>query len=183
MEFDDLKSSWQKAGKSTKSAAELQLMTQVQQHPRLRRIRLKLLIEAVLITAFLLLYRDIFDGAEKPLWANICLLLSAVLFILNDLLGYFTLQKPVSGPNLLRSIENLRSKLGRLLVSSISTSLLFGASLILFFSAGIEYTPAKYLLLAGMILSLFALTYMSYKNWSNRIQHIQKAAEEFEGGE
>ena len=52
MEFDDLKSNWQHAGKPTKSVAELQLMTRVQQHPRLRRIRLKLLIETVLISAF-----------------------------------------------------------------------------------------------------------------------------------
>lgn len=180
MEFDEFKENWKNAGHKTKSQLELQGMTKVRNHPVLKRIRLKLLIEAVLLSAFLVVYHDFFDGAEKPFWINGCLIASAVLFLLNDLAGFFTLQQPVSGSNLTESVGKLRLKLKHLLRSSVTTSLFFGASLILFFSWGIDFTQAKYLLLAGMILGLLLFTYLSYKSWLNRLKQIQQSAEELD---
>lgn len=180
MELDDLKANWQNAGNRTKNPAELKLMTRVGNHPRLKRIRIKLLIEIVLLSAFLVVYRDVFDGADKPLWANACLVAGAGLFILNDVVGYFTLQNTVRGSNLAQSIQNFRSRLQYLLISSLCTSFLFGASLILFFSVGIDFTPAKYLLLAGMSGGLLVFIYLSYKSWRYRVSHIESAMKAFE---
>ncbi len=180
MELDDLKPNWKKAGSQSKSPAELQLMTRVQNHPSLNRIRRKLIIESIFITAFLMVYNNIFDGGDKPLWVNIFLIVSAVLFVLNDLSAYLVLEKPVSGESLALSIRRLGKRLHWLLVSSVSTSLLFGGSLILFLSAGIEFSQSKYLLLAGIIVSLLALTYVSYRNWSFRISQVNKVAGELQ---
>lgn len=179
MELDDLKANWKNAGRHTKSPAELQLMTRVGKHPRLKKIRRKLLIEIVLLSAFLLVYRDIFDGAEKPLWANILLLAGTILFILNDIFGYLVLRNPVKGDNLADSVQNLKARLQRMLVLSIGSSLFFGTSVILFFSTGIEFTESVYLLLTGILSGLLLVTFLSYKNWSYRINQIQKAANEF----
>lgn len=181
MELDDLKSNWKNAGQNKKSPTDLQRMTRIENHPRLKRIRTKLLIEVVLLSVFLLVYQDIFDASDKPLWVNSCLIAGVGLFVLNDIVGYFMLRNLHGGSNLAQFIHSLRTKLKRLQVLSLSTSLFFGASLILFFSVGLDFTTRRYLLLAGMILSLFVLTYVSFKNWSYRINEIQKTAEEFTG--
>lgn len=184
MELDDFKANWKNAGRHTKSPSELQLMTRIDKHPRLQRIRRKLLIEIILLSAFLLVYQDIFDASEKPLWANACLIAGGGLFVLNDLAAFFILQNPVRGGNLVESVRNFRRRLQFLMVSSLSTSFLFGASLILFFSVVVEFTNTRYLLLAGMLVSFLVFTYWSYKSWWYRVRHIKQAMDDFreEGG-
>ena len=179
MKFNELKSNWQKSGDKTKSQSELQMMTKVKNQPKLKRIRIKLIIETVLLIAFLVVYKDAFDGDNKPLWVNIILGASVVLFILNDIIGYFTLQNPINGSNIKQSIDNLTHKLRRLSILSISSSLFFGVSVILFLTSTIHFTKGKYLMLAGMFITLIILTYLSYRNWSYRINHFQKVTEEF----
>ncbi|MCE7992957.1 MAG: hypothetical protein HEP71_13295 [Roseivirga sp.] len=181
MELDDLKGSWQQAGSSDKNNAELRKMTKVSGHPKLKRIRAKLLIETGLLTVFLLTYQDAFDGAEKPLWANIVLIVFGLLFILNDLAGYFLVMKRVKGATIVDSLVGLITILKKLSVFSVVSSVLFGLSLILFFSTGLVFDDNKYLILAGMVVTLLALSYGSYQRWKRQIRHFSELIHEFSG--
>lgn len=178
MEFNELKSNWQESKSKFKSSSELQMMTKAMNHPKLKRIRIKLIIEVLLLISFLVVYNNVLDGHNKPLWINILLGMSAVLFVLNDIIGYFNLQNLIGDSNIKRSLNDLIQKLKRLSILSMVCSLFFGLSIILFLTSTIDFTAKKYLILIGMIITLIALSYLSYRNWSFRINHFKKTTEE-----
>lgn len=179
MELDDLKSGWQEAGKSTKSNADLQKMTRVSHHPKLKKIRAKLLIESGVLIFFVLTYRDAFDGPQKPLWANVALGVFGLLFILNDVAGYLLVMRRVKEVNIVDSLKKLVLTLKKLSIFSVVSSFLFGLSVILFFSAEVVFDRTKYLILAGMVVTLCVISYWSYRNWESRIRHFSDLVHEF----
>ena len=181
MELDEFKSNWQNTGDMTKNQSELQMMTKIKNHPKLNRIRIKLIIESILLVTFLLVYHDFFDGYTKPFWVNTFLIVSVILFVVNDIIGFMTLQNPIHGTTITQSLNKLTLKLKRLSMLSIVSSLFFGISIISFFISGINFTTGKYVMLAGMIITLIGLIYVSYKNWKYRIQYFEKVIEEFSG--
>ncbi len=178
MELEDLKSEWQKTNPPTKKLHELKAMTQLKNHSVLKRVRVKLLVEMVLFVAFLLVYYDGFDGDKKPLWVNILLVISGLMFIINDFVGLLSLQKPIVGTNLVESIKNLSKRMNDLMVFSLLSSILFGIGIIVFFTSGIHFTQTKYILLTVILISLGVMLYISYKNWRYRLDKIRKAGEE-----
>ena len=180
MNLEELKSNWEKSGAEKKSQAELLMMTKIQNHPKLNRIKIKLIVESILLITFLVVYNNIFDGGNKPLWANITLIISAALFILTDLIGYLTLQNPIKGSNLKASLNRLHFRLKRVTIFSLTASFFFGSSVILFFTSTVEFTKGKYLMLAGMIMTMIILMYLSYENWILRIKQIKTAKTEFD---
>ena len=154
-------------------------MTRIKNHPKLGRAKVKLIIETILLVAFLSVYYDILDGGNKPLWLNYTLIISMLLFIGNNIFGYLTLLNPVQGDNITTSLKNLKLKLRRLLILSVVSSFVFGVALLLFLSLNVHLTPKKYALLAGMILTLGIMTYLSYKTWLSRMNQINQSAMEF----
>ncbi len=180
MELDELKSSWKQSASNPKSRSELEAMTEIKNHPKLKRIRTKLVIEVILLTVLLVVYRDIFDGVEKPLWANVLLVTGAVLFVLNDIGGYMLTKSPLVGASIIESIDKMSTKLRRLSRFSIFSMAIFGASVILFFISSIDMSPEKYWIVGGMGLTLIVMTYMAYRNWSMRIAHFEQTKREFE---
>src|SRR5664279_1488164 len=106
MELNDLKSNWQNAGGASKSECELQKMTKITRSPAIQRIRKKLIIETIALLMFSVVYYDWFDGDKKPVYANVLLLSSVLLYILNDVIGYIAIANPISGLNLKLSIQN-----------------------------------------------------------------------------
>lgn len=180
MNLDELKSNWENAGTGKKSREELFMMTKIRNHPKLNRIRIKLVIESILLIAFLIVYNNIFDGGNKPLWANITLIIGAALFMLTDFIGYLTLQNPISGNNIKNSLNAFHLKLKRITFFSLIASFIFSLSVVLFFASTVVFTKSKYLMLAGMIITMIVLIYVSYKNWMLRINLIRSAEIEFE---
>ena len=67
MELDDLKSGWQNAGGDLKSETDLQRMTRIANHPSIKKIRTKLIIESIVLLLILFIYYDWFDGNKKQL--------------------------------------------------------------------------------------------------------------------
>lgn len=116
-----------------------------------------------------------------PFWINGLLIGSAVLFILNDVLGFIFVMKPVKENNLKHSLSVLYLKLKRLAFFSIMSSLFFGSSVILFFTSAIQFTNSKYLMLADMVITMLIMIFLSYKNWAQRIGHVRRMQLEFEG--
>ena len=179
MDLDNLKSNWKNAGSGKKNRDELLMMTKIKNHPKIKRIRTYLFFDCILIFVFLVIYYFGFDGATKPLWANVLLIVSTVAYIIVRILGWLTLRKPISGENLIKSLVSFQSKLKRMANLTLFTSFLFGSAIISFFSSSIDFTKGKYFMLTGMILSLMLLVYLSSKNWFKRIEGINTILVEF----
>jgi len=178
MEFNELKSNWKESSGTSKSQTELKIMTSIKSNSKLKRIRLKLIIESTLLTLFLFSFYTMLDGNTKPIWLNVLLGFSILLFIINGIIGYLTLHNPIKGMNLKISIETFLTKLKRLSIMSIASSLFFGVSLILFLTSTIDLIQNKYLILIGMIITLLVAIYFSYRNWNYRINRFKNTMAE-----
>lgn len=182
MNLNELKSTWENAGGSKKTQPELEGMTTIKNHPKVRQTKVKFAIESILLTLFLAGYYDALDGATKPLWLNITLITSIVLYVVNDIYGYLTLLNPVQGTNIAKSLERFKSKLQRILVGSMVTSIVFAISLILFLTINIHFTAGKYAVLTGLILTFGIMFYISYRTWISRIRDIRESVHGFTEG-
>ena len=179
MELNDLKSTWRSAGDTSKSELDLQRMTKISNHPSLKKIRAKLLMEFICLTIFLIIYKDWFDGDKKPLYANVLLLSGLLLYILNDVIGYISILKPIRGTNLKISIQNYFIRIKRLFVCSLILSGVYGISLILFFTSVVNFNREKYFILTGIIATLLLMTYFSLRIWTNWIRSLKQKIKDF----
>lgn len=179
MELDNLKSNWKKVGIGKKGENELLMMTKIKNHPNIKKVRVKFIIETILTTVFLVAYYDAFDGANKSLWMNLLLIVTTVSHITVCFIGWLVLRNPIKGENLKTSLINFQNKLKRMAISVLMTSFLFGSSIILFFASTIDFTKGKYLMLAGMLLSLLLLVYLSSRNWFKRVEDINTMLKDF----
>ncbi|MTI89329.1 MAG: hypothetical protein FH748_15340 [Balneolaceae bacterium] len=180
MNLEEMKSNWDVPAADQKlSTNDILLMTKTRNHPKLKWIRIKLLIECLLLIGFLFIYNDIFDGLAKAVWLNYLVITSACLFIIGDCISLLVLYNPVSGDNLRNSLKHFHLNLKRIALFSISTSVLFGSSIILFFTFGIHFTQTKMLLLLGLLIGMIVLIYLSTKNWIRKINHIKKSEQAF----
>ena len=179
MELENLKASWKNAGSDKKDQNELWMMTRIKNHPQVKKLRIKFLIESILLTIFIFVYYDGFDGNTKPLWANIVLVFSAVMYVVLRFVGWVVLRNPINGNDLKKSLSNFRRKLKGIAFGVISTSLLFGATIIIFFVSVINFTTQKYILLAIMVITLIISLYISSKIWVKRVGYITKTINEF----
>lgn len=180
MELDNLKSNWKKVGVGKKGQNELLMMTKIKNHPNIHKIRIKFIIEAILIIVFLAAYYDAFDGANKSVWMNLLLIFTTTLYIIVRFIGWFVLRNPIKGGNLKKSLIGFQYTLKRMSILILLTSLLFGTAIISFFTSSIEFTQGKYFVLVGMIISLILLVYLSSRNWLKRIEGIKKTLIEFD---
>jgi len=177
MNIDELKTHWKKAETGTKDRRELAAMTSIQNHPQLKSIRIKLVIEIVLLITFLATYSNMFDGADKPLWVNILLSAAALFYILTDVFGYLTLRKPVLGCNIKESLHQFYQKLDRVRYFSLIGSSLFGLAVLMFFTTGFaKYGVFKFTVL--FIILLFMI-YLLHRNWALRTKQIKTSSMEF----
>ena len=181
MELENLKSNWKNLGSGKKNQSELLTMTHINNHPRIKQIRLKFIIEVILITGFLTVYYNGFDGDTKPLWANLFLISATVLYILNRFIGFIVLNNPVSETNLNASLQAFKNNLQKIAFLTVITSFLFGIAIIVYFSTSITFTSGKRIVVAGMLVTLTVLVYISYRNWINRVQSIEDTLQELSG--
>lgn len=179
MELNELKSGWQNAGGNYRTEADLERMTKLNQHPTLKRIRIKMIIETVVLSFFLVVYYDWFDGDQKPLYANLLLFAGVLLYIFNDVIGYISLAKPVMKENLRSSVQHLLSKVKRLSILSLVISFFYSVCLLAFFLSVVTFTKEKSFILLGMILVLVQLTHISYKVWRNWILKLELQVNDF----
>ena len=179
MELNDLKSGWQNAGGAFKSEANLQRMIKVTNHPSLKRIRTKLIVETIGLVLFLFVYYDWFDGDKKPFYANLVLVVGLLLYIFNDVIGYISITRPIMESNLKLSIQNYLIRIKRLSVFSLVISFLYSISIIIFFTSVINFTKEKGLILVGIIVVLFQLIFLSFRIWNKWIENLKQQVKDF----
>ena len=179
MELNDLKSEWQNAGSDTKNEADLQKMMQIRHHPSLKKIRKKLIIESVSLAIFLFVYYDWFDGDKKPFIANMFLVGSLLLYIVNDIIGFISVTRLTMGTSLRLSIQNYLKRIKWLFMFSMITSLLYSIALVVFFASVIDLTEKKTMILGGIIIVMALMTILSFSIWNGRIKKLKQQVKDF----
>lgn len=180
MELEDLKSDWQNAITTEKSKGDLQKMTKIKNHPTLKRIRTKLILETIGFVFFLVVYYDWFDGDKKPFYANALLVIGLLFFIINDVVGYFSIEKRIEGSNLKTSLEKYLSKIKRLSTLSLMCTFLYSISIIVFFTSVMQFTREKNFILLGISIILIQMMFWSHRIWSRWIKKLEQQVGDFE---
>jgi len=179
MELKDLKSEWQNAGGLFKSEADLLKMTKIMNHPSLKSIRTKLIIETIGFVFFLVVYYDWFDGDQKPTYANALLVSSLLFYIVTDVIGYVSVVTRIGGLDLKISLEKYLKKIEQLAVYSLICSVLYGVSFLVFFSSVIHFTKEKSFLLLGVVIVLIQMLLWSHRIWTKWIKKLQQEVTDF----
>jgi hypothetical protein len=179
MELNDLKSEWQNAGGEFKSEEDLQRMTRMVNHPSIKKIRTKLVIETIILVFFLFIYYDWFDGDKKPFYANLSLVVGLLSYIVNDVIGYLAIMRPIRGANLKLSIQNYLMRVKRLSISSIIITFLYSLSITIFFTSVITFTKERWLLLVFSSVVVCQLMLLSFRMWRKWIRKLKLQAKDF----
>ncbi|MEO7978680.1 hypothetical protein [Flavobacterium sp.] len=179
MELNDLKSDWKNAGKNFKSEADLLLMTKIANHPSIKKIRTKLIIETVVLLFFLFIYYDWFDGEKKPFYANLSLVVGLLLYIFNDVIGYISIIRPIRETNLKLSLQNYLIRIKRLSISSIIITFLYSISIIIFFTSVITFTKEKGIILIFSVVIAVQFILLSSRMWTKWIKNLTLQLKEF----
>jgi len=174
MEYKNLKSGWQNAGVALKKEDDILKMTKITNHPSLKKVRKKLLIETALLIFLLVVYYDWFDGNQKPFVANLLLVMSLILYIANDIIGYISLVRPVRDTNLKLSFEKYLGSIKRFSIFSLLVSFLYSISFLVFFTSVIDFTREKRFILFGIILILIQAMFWSARVWGKRIKMLKQ---------
>lgn len=179
MELNDLKSDWKNAGDDSKSEADLRLMTKIINHPSIKKIRTKLIIETIVLLFFLFIYYDWFDGDKKPFYANLSLVAGLLLYIFNDIIGYISITRPIRETNLKLSLQNYLMRIKRLSITSVIITFLYSISIIIFFTSVITFTKEKALILMFSIVISIQFILLSLRMWTKWIKNLKLQVKDF----
>lgn len=180
MELDDLKNTWSELGMSGKSTAELRMMTKIQNHQKVKRVRLRFVLEGVLLLFFLTTYYEALDGVEKSMWINVLLATSAVAFVAVRVIGWLATRKPIKQGSIKISLATFLKELKMLSKINQVTSALFGLVFILYFTSNLQMNKPQYMVIAALVIILFLLVFWSEKIWSSRIMVLENVLIELE---
>ncbi|MRG44726.1 hypothetical protein GFS24_06355 [Chitinophaga sp. SYP-B3965] len=170
--MDPLKAAWKGEDTNTKSTADIKKMLKENKHPVLKKIRTQMIIEILAFSVIGVVYYDFFDGHQKPLYANIILVVSLLLVIVHNVIGYLSARNPVKGSNMRASLEKYLSDLKIFARLSILSRILYAAGLLTFFISVITITATKQWIIAGVIIVFLIQIGILVKLWQNRIRGI-----------
>lgn len=173
MEIDDLKSDWNAIQPIPKSEEALLLMLKENTHPVLKSIRIQIRIEVTGWVLFLMVYYSMFDGAKKPLWVNLVLIIGLLMPIFHSLYGYYYNKYLAGGSNIKMGLEQLYSRLKNYALFSVVARIGFISGLLLFFTYPIHFTTTKYYLLVLIIIGFIIQLFVFYRIWNRRLTQIR----------
>ncbi len=181
MEIEDLKSEYQSSN-ANKSMDNLKKMGSTNRHPVLKRIRLQLIIESILWAILLAVYYSGFDGNQKPLYWNVILVVSIILLLIHNVLGYRLVQSPINGSNLAASLRFYLQRIRRYAIISIATRAIAVMALILFLTANVDWTSTKVFRTVIFVVVLVTLQiFFLWKIWRSRIDVIKGQVDSLDG--
>lgn len=175
MNDEVLKSVWQGVATPQRTPAELKAIMTEKTHPVLKGIRQQLVIESIGFIALLLVYYDIFDGHQKPMYANVLLVGSLLFAIGHNLIGYFFARQKLKDGSISTLLENQLSRLKRYAVLSVLMRMLTTLGLLGFFMSAINLSEKGFgILLLAVPLVILQVLVLS-RIWLRRIRQIQEA--------
>lgn len=179
METDLLKSAWNIYTGEKRESGQLKSMLKESAHPVLRNIRRQLLIETALFSIFGLLYYDLFDGNQKPLYANFLLVFALILIIGHNFVGYIASKSLIQGPDLRQSLSLYYTKLRKYAIFSVFIRVFASASVIAFFISIIHFSTIKYTLLACCFALIIGQGFIQWKIWRKRLDKLSATLADF----
>ena len=173
MEIDDLKSDWNAVNPILKTDEAMLSLLEENKHPVLKSIRKQIVIELTAWLLFLMTYYSMFDGAKKPLWINLILVISLILPIGHGLYGYYYNKYLTDGSDIKKALEQLYDRLKNYALIAIIARVGFVSGLLLFFCYNILFTATKYFLLGFIVFVFVIQLVVLYVVWHKRLKHIQ----------
>ncbi|WP_276484332.1 hypothetical protein [Paraflavitalea pollutisoli] len=175
MEDKDLKAAWQGTPPPPTNQENIRKMMIANNHPVQQAIRKQLIIETLAFTGLLAVYYNIFDGHEKPLFANILLVAALLVAILHNIIGYRFSRQQVRGNNLQQSLTAAITKWRNYAIGSIASRAVTATCLLVFFTTIIQLTPVKTWLLVGAIVVCAGQLLLLIRLWVRRISQLKQA--------
>ncbi len=180
MELNELQSGWKNVSSHLRTEEDLESMTKILNHPVVKRIKTRLTIQIILLLTFLFVYYDWFDGDQKPFYANLALIAGLILYVLNDIVGYISLTRPVRNTNLKQSVTDYLTRVKRLSLFSLLVTLLYSSSIIIFFTSTMAFTKEKWLVLLFSTVIVVQLIILSSKLWLRWIKKLNQQIADFD---
>ena len=180
MELNELKNDWAEL-EVTNPAKPADLSATLKQGPkRLRRLKLKLGIEAALLTLLFLVFHDWFDGHLRPLQLNIVLGAVLALGIANNIAVYRSIDLQLGSSDLRASLE----RLNRLFQGQawLASTVIVAINLLLlsFLTLNVFLTPGK-MAIAGMwAASAFFGGWLTHRSWRARSREARDSLAELD---
>lgn len=165
--MDDLFAAWHGVGVDTTSSIHMGLLRE-RQHPVLKQIRKQMIIELVGFVLFLIVYYDFFDGATKPFYANLLLVVAMLAVIAVNVVGYVFAKQSVPGENIRMLLKKHLAKMRIYAVVAILARAFMMVSVSVFFKANMI-----------VILLFIVLLAVLVRLWVKRIRRIQAVYDDF----
>ncbi|RFM31819.1 hypothetical protein [Chitinophaga silvisoli] len=163
--MNDLLTSWNSVNTTSSIHAGL---LQERHHPVLKQIRKQMLIELAGFVLFLAAYYDFFDGAQKPIYANVVLIIAMLAVIAGNVTGYILAKQQLPGDNIREALKIHLKKLRLYACVAILARALMMTGVVVFFKANT-------MVIALFTLMLLALVWL----WVRRIKSIQHVCNDF----
>ncbi|WP_111308505.1 hypothetical protein [Confluentibacter sediminis] len=181
MDLEDLKSDYKKGETDNVRTTEcLKKMKQSGNHPVLRSIKKQLIFESIVWTILLVVYYDFFDGQLKSIVWNGLLIVSILLLLIHNILGYILVKNPIFGENIKESLQKYLTKIKKFSTLSILSRVLAVTILLGFLVSNIVWELHKILLFAGLLLfSIGIQIYFLRRVWNKRIGLIENKLNSF----
>lgn len=173
METTDLKSLWQSIPSPAKKNEQLVAMLKENNQPVLQGIKKQLLLEGMGFLAFLACYYTMFDGAQKPIWLNLTLLLAICTPILHHIKSYQFYQSKIDATNLKVSLGTYLGRLNNYVVHVLVCRIVFAFGLLFFFSYNLNFNLQKWAAIAAIVFVFGIQLSLLYKVWANRIKQLK----------
>ncbi len=181
MNLEDLKSDYENMGKEQLESLEsLKKMKNARKHPVLKKIKRQLILESIVWGLILIVFYDFFDGHLKSIFWNVLLILSIVLLLVHNLLGYSIVKKPIEGINLKDSLKNYSLKIKKYSVLSIISRVAAVSVLFLYLTSNIVWTTYKLWTGIGMFVLLIGIQVYFLRNiWKKRASTLENQGKQF----
>ncbi|RYE54047.1 MAG: hypothetical protein EOP48_13095 [Sphingobacteriales bacterium] len=169
MEIDELKNEWNNIKTPKIELDRFKEMSIENSHPVLKSIRRQLLFELIGWSVFLFICYTGLDADQKPILANIALLLSVAFPMIFNIYGYGLSKNLIAGPDISTSLKNRIDSLKRFAVISVLLRLMLIAGVGYFFTSAIYIDERKLIILSIAIVLLILPLCFLVRTWIQRI--------------
>lgn len=181
MDLEDLKSDYKNGGvENLKTTENLNKMKQPGNHPVLISIKKQLIFESIIWVFLLVVFYDIFDGHLKSILWNFLLVISILLLLIHNILGYNLVKNPIFGESIKESLQKYLTKIKVYSYISIASRVFAVAIFLGFLTSNAEWVLNKTLLFMGLFLvTITSQIYLLRKVWNKRIHLIENTISTF----
>lgn len=163
--MEDLLGAWHSVNASSPIRAGL---LRERQHPVLKKIRKQMVIELIGFVLFLSVYYNFFDGAQKPVYANVLLIAAMGIVIVVNVIGYVFAKQGVPGANVLKVLEKHLVQMRIYAIIAIFARALMMTAFVVFFKGN------------AIVVVIFIMLLMALvRLWIIRIRHLKTVYNNF----